>query len=62
MLPEEACWADYYRPMEARLDELERGRGGGSGAAIVLAEAREEIECFRRHGNCYGYLFIVLQR
>lgn len=62
VLAEEAWWRDYYGPMEARLAELERDRAGDPGAAIVLAEAREEIECFRRHPGCSGYLFIVLAR
>lgn len=61
VLPEEAWWDDYYRPMEARIAEIERSLAGDPAAAIVLAEAREEIECFRAHSDSYSYLFLVLE-
>ncbi|HYJ30588.1 MAG TPA: class I SAM-dependent methyltransferase [Allosphingosinicella sp.] len=60
VLPEEAWWTDYYGPIEARLTDMERSPGDPA-AAIVLEEAREEIECYRRHPDCYSYLFIVLE-
>jgi SAM-dependent methyltransferase len=61
VLPEEAWWTDYYKPMEERLAGLERSHAGGRAAAIVLGEAREEIECFRQHPHAYGYFFVVLE-
>ena len=62
LLSERAWWTDYYAPMEARLEALEERLGGDPAAAIVLGEAREEVECFRAHADCYGYLFLVLER
>ncbi|HEX8217322.1 MAG TPA: class I SAM-dependent methyltransferase [Allosphingosinicella sp.] len=61
VLPEEAWRDDYYRPMEARIAEIERSIADDPAAAIVLAEAREEMECFRAHSDSYSYLFLVLE-
>jgi SAM-dependent methyltransferase len=59
VLSPEAWWTNYYTPMEARIARL--GRDASDAATrIVLDEAREEIECYRRHADAYGYLFIVL--
>jgi SAM-dependent methyltransferase len=60
VLPEEAWWTNYYGPLEARLADLEPNAGDPA-VAIVLEDAREELECRRRHPDCYGYLFIVLE-
>jgi SAM-dependent methyltransferase len=54
-----AWWTNYYTPMEARVAKLERAATDDA-TRIVLSEAREEIECYRLHANCYGYLFVVL--
>ena len=54
-----AWWANYYVPMEARLARLE-AEARDDADRLVLAEAREEIACFREHGDRYGYLFVVL--
>lgn len=60
VLDEAAWWTNYYTPIEARLADMERAPADPA-AAIVLEEAREEIECYRRHPDCYSYLFIVLE-
>lgn len=61
VVDEAAWWTNYYGPIEARLADMERTQARDPEAAIVLQEAREEIECYRRHSDCYGYLFIVLE-
>lgn len=59
VLPPEAWWTSYYTPMEARVARLEE-TAADAATRIVLDEAREEIECYRRHADLYGYLFVVL--
>ncbi len=60
ILPPEAWWTHYYGPMEARLETIApRYRDDDVGKA-VLADARAEIDLYRRHADCYGYAFLVL--
>lgn len=58
-LSNEAWWRSYYDPLSEKLDELS-GRGSEALRAVI-AETRQEIELFRRHGDAYGYAFYVLQ-
>ena len=59
VLPAEAWW-EYYAPLEPRLDRLERKYAGDALAEAVLREQREEIALYRDHGDCYGYMFLVM--
>ena len=61
VLHEQAWWTHYYAPLEARLSQLEERYAGDPAAGIVLGEARDEIDCYRRHPDCYGYFFMVLE-
>lgn len=60
VLPEEAWWADYYGPMEARLRDLEPSLRPSPAGRAVRAECLEEIAVFREFHRCYGYAFFVL--
>lgn len=60
VLSEEAWWTNYYAPLEARLAEIAPRYVGDPAAEIVLRSARREIDCYRHHSDCYGYLFVVL--
>lgn len=62
VLPASAWWDDYYRPLRARMEALAAARGGEPAVARVLAEHREEIAMYERHGDCYGYAFFVMSR
>jgi len=55
-----AARVDYYGPMAAHIEEVEPGLVGDPVAEGVLEEAREEIAMYRDHGDCYGYVFLVL--
>ncbi len=59
VLAAEAWWADYYRPMEARipgfLDEYPRDEV----AQQIAAVAEEEISMFRRFNESFSYAFFV---
>jgi serine/threonine-protein kinase HipA len=58
VLPPEAWWDEYYGPLQVRLDAFRPGADADLAAAIAAAEA--EIECYRRHGDHYGYVFYLL--
>lgn len=62
VLPANAWWDDYYRPMEARLAELAEKYEADPVATSVLAENREEIEIYRQFSDYYSYVFLVLRR
>ena len=61
ILPESAWWEPYYTPMEARLDRLKVRYADDPSAQAVLTDCQVEIDYYRRHSNCYGYLFLVMQ-
>lgn len=55
-MPDQA-WADYYLPLEARLDAVEAVADLDTRATI--AALRHEIAVWRQHGKDYGYLVCV---
>lgn len=61
VLPEAAWWTHYYGPLEARLKAIEGRYADDPVGGAILDEARLEIDCYRRHPDCYGYLFLVLR-
>ena len=62
VLPDEAWWDEYYRPVEERVARLREKYAGDGRALAVLDAETEEIDIRRRFGDCYGYVFFVLQR
>lgn len=61
-LPAAAWFADYYDPLERRIDELSKKYANDREARVTLADAREEISLFRRFSDAYGYVFYAMQR
>jgi SAM-dependent methyltransferase len=61
ILPREAWWTHYYGPMEARLEAIEPRYRDDAVAKAVLADARAEIDLYRRNADSYGYAFLVLE-
>ena len=57
-LPASAWW-DYYRPLLARVDDLEPEARGNGVLARAIAEVRQEVELFERYGATYGYVFYL---
>lgn len=57
----EAAWWTYYGPLEASLNAAVPNHRGDPIAQAVLDEIRVEIDCYRRHSDCYGYLLLVLR-
>ncbi|MDJ0867768.1 MAG: class I SAM-dependent methyltransferase [Myxococcota bacterium] len=62
VLPESSWWRQYYTPLEQRIPLIERRYAGDPAAAAVVAGARTEIETYRTHADCYGYVFVVARR
>ena len=58
-LPASAWWDDYYRPLLARVQQLEPEARDNEVLAGAIAEVRQEIELFDRYGATYGYVFYV---
>jgi len=56
-----AAWANYYDPLQARVDEL-RAADAGPGMQAALDEEQREIDLWRGHGDEYGYLQVVAIR
>lgn len=58
-LPAVAWWANYYEPLQERLEAH-----AGSVSPVmqqVITETRQEMELFRQYSDHYGYTFYVLQ-
>jgi ubiquinone/menaquinone biosynthesis C-methylase UbiE len=61
-LPDEAWWADFYVPMEQRIEALRVKYAEDVEALSVLDEAAKEPQMHRRNGHHYGYEFFIAQR
>jgi hypothetical protein len=59
VLPAEAWWNDYYRPMEAKIPEFLEEYGQDEIARQVAAAAEKEISMFRRFSDAYSYAFFT---
>ncbi|MBF5045400.1 class I SAM-dependent methyltransferase [Aggregicoccus sp. 17bor-14] len=60
VLPPEA-WEAYYRPLEARMERLERQVHGDAELTGLIAETRQEVALYRQCGESYGYVFYLLR-
>lgn len=62
ILPDDACWNDFYTPMQARIAELRNTYSTDRQALELLEQIAREPELHRRYSDFYGYAFIVAQR
>lgn len=53
-----AAWANYYDPLQARIELLRRSNPTRELAAALDVE-QSEIDLWRNHGEAYGYLQVV---
>lgn len=56
-----SSWWNYYGPMEARINTLRTKYRDDPKALRRLAELQSEIDGYRRYGEYYSYLFVVMQ-
>ncbi len=54
-LPEQAWWEDFYTPMEARIEELQRLYASDVEALGILAGLAEEPKLHRKYSDYYDY-------
>ncbi len=62
VLPEDAWWEFYYKPLENRLDLLKKKYASDQKVLDILSEEQMEIEMFRKYHEWYGSVFYVLQK
>jgi SAM-dependent methyltransferase len=61
-LPAASWWADYYKPLQAAIDQF-RLKYEGDGEALAVADASQrEIEIWREYQEWYGYVFFVMRK
>ncbi|MFU8816408.1 MAG: hypothetical protein ACNA7W_13745 [Pseudomonadales bacterium] len=58
----EAVWLRDPAPAEVRACWDEYPAMSDASATRNLAACRQEIDIFRRHGDCYGYQFFVAKK
>ncbi len=62
MLPKQAWWDPYYKPIEAKLPALKAKHKSEPEALQYLASEEKEIEMYRKYSDYYGYAFYILQK
>lgn len=60
ILPEEAWLADYYTPMDDRLNEIGEKHKGDFVAQHVIDECRLEVDVYHQYSDYYSYVFLVM--
>jgi len=61
-LPDQAWWEDFYTPMEARIEELQRMYASDVEALGILAGLAEEPKLHRSYSDYYGYEVFVARK
>lgn len=62
ILPDEAWWGDFYKPMERRISELRDQYAKDPEALTILDQLAEEPDFHRRYSDFYAYAFLVARR
>jgi len=53
------AWAEYYDPLQRRIDVLRDRYADDPDGALVIAEGQSEIDVWKQHGDCFSYAFFV---
>ena len=61
VLPTSSWWNTYYGPLEERIVALRRKYQHEPQACEQLASVALEIDLFRKHSDCYGYVFYTMR-
>ena len=60
LLPEQAWFADYYDPLEARMAEVKPT--AGDELRTIIENLEREIQIRRHFGDSFGYAFHIFRR
>ena len=60
VLPDNA-WAEYYEPLQRRVDALRPKYASVPDAALVIEEGQSEIDAWRNYGEHFSYAFFVVK-
>ena len=61
VLPDNA-WAEYYEPLQKRVNVLREKYAADAHGALVIEEGQSEIDAWRNFGEYFSYAFFVVQR
>ncbi len=61
-LPDEAWWADFYTPMERRIEDLRSSYADDAEVMAILDQLGREPELHRRYSHCYAYEFFAVRK
>jgi len=62
ILPKRSWFADYYDPLEKRIEELSACYASEAATLRWLEIQRAEIDICRRYADSFGYVFYVMRR
>ena len=62
VLPQEAWWRSYYKPLQALIDDLRLEHRHDPEAIGLCETLQTEIDIYRKYNDYYGYVFYVMQR
>jgi len=62
LLPEDAHWTEYYRPLEIRIKELHMKYKDNADALKILKRHQKEIDMVKRNPEEYSSAFFVMQK
>jgi ubiquinone/menaquinone biosynthesis C-methylase UbiE len=61
ILPKSGWWADFYEPLQKRLNLLKLKYTGNREATGVLDTTQLEINMYRKYSSYYSYVFYLMQ-
>ncbi len=62
LLPEDAHWTEYYRPLEIRIEELRAKHKNNSGVLKMLRKHQDEIDMVKTNPRKYSSAFYIMQK
>ena len=62
MLSEDIWWAEYFAPLEKRIDEIRAKHAGDPKALVALDNDQREIDMFKKNPSRYKSVFFIMQK
>jgi len=61
-LPEDAWWAEYYKPLEKRIDELRTKYRDNPDALKLLDREQRDVDRFKKNPELHRSAFVIMQK